>query len=279
MTARATAGRRHWHPPIPEDRRRAVVGGAAGVAALGAVARFLLAVLVNAPMGPSVGGGDAAAVGATAVAGVAAVAVALTETDPVSGVGLLFVGVFGLLSLGSGAVAAPAAVAVAAGTAAVAVAHRDRFANPRGVALGTLLAALIVSLASGVGGWVALRPLGSTLALVGVAVTPVFAATTTRSLLGGGVAVAAVVALGLSLPFVVGAVTLVGVGVVGSSLPVVALAAGGAVTAGSAALRRREWSLLAGVALVAFAGAPAALPRAVPFALGAATLAVREGRR
>ncbi|MFC7174059.1 hypothetical protein ACFQL0_13250 [Haloplanus litoreus] len=51
------------------------------------------------------------------------------------------------------------------------------------------------------------------------------------------------------------------------------------MTAGSAALRRREWSLLAGVVLVAFAGVPAALPRAVPFALGAATFAVREGRR
>ncbi|MEF8974302.1 MAG: phosphate ABC transporter permease, partial [Haloarcula sp.] len=37
------------------------------------------------------------------------------------------------------------------------------------------------------------------------------------------------------------------------------------------------WPLLAGVALVAFAGVPASLPRALPFALGIAVLAAQEG--
>ncbi|WP_251343320.1 hypothetical protein [Haloplanus halophilus] len=277
MTAGATATRR-WNPPVPEDRRRAVVGAATGVAALAVVGRFLVTALVNAPSGAALGVEPVAA-GATAVAALAAVGLALTERDPAAGVGLLFVGVFGLLSLATPAVAAPAAVAVVAGTAAVAVAHRDRLANVRGVVVGALLVALAVSLAGGVGGVVGLRRLGSTLALAAVAASPAFAAPSARSLLGGGVAAAAVVAAGLSLPFVVGAVTLVGGGVVGAPLPVVALAAGGATTAASAAVRRREWPLLAGVALLAFAGVPAALPRAVPFALGVAALALREARR
>jgi len=275
MTA-ATVGRR-WRAPIPEHRRDVVVV----VAALAVLLRTLTAVLVNAPAGPSgIGAGTRAMVGlSTAVAALAAVGLALTADDPVAGVGLLFVGVFGLLSLVSGAVAVPAAVAVGAGTAAVVVARRRSLTPVPTVAVGVLLAALAVGLASGVGGAVSLRPTASTLALVGVAVTPVFAATTGRAVLGGLLAFGAVVAVGLAQPFVTGAVTLVGGGVVGTALPVVALAAAGAVTAASAASRRREWLLLAGVALLALAGVPATLGRAVPFALGVTALVLREGAR
>ncbi|MFC6976120.1 hypothetical protein ACFQL1_17795 [Halomicroarcula sp. GCM10025709] len=47
----------------------------------------------------------------------------------------------------------------------------------------------------------------------------------------------------------------------------------------SAAGRTRNWPLLAGVALLALAGVPATLGRAVPFALGIATLVALEGSR
>jgi hypothetical protein len=267
----ATRVGRRWEAPLPPSRRHAVVG----VAAVAVVAQALAATVVNAPVGPS-GVGTALFALPTAVAAVAAVGVALTADDPAVGVGLLFVGVFGLLSLLSGTVALPAAVAVTGGTVAVAVAGRRSLSPVSAGALGVLLVALTVGLASGVGDVVALRPVASTLALVGVAVTPVFAATTGRTALAGGLAAGAVLAVGLARPFLTGAVTLVGGGVVGASLPVVALAAAGAVTTASAASRRREWLLLGGVALLAFAGVPATLDRAVAFALGVATLTLRE---
>mgnify|MGYP000636899799 CR=1 FL=1 len=273
----ATRVGRRWEAPLPARRRHAVVA----VAALAVLVRTLIAVLANAPVEVGTAGvGVEALLGfSTAVTALAVVALALTADDPATGVGLLFVGVFGLLSLATGAIALPAAVAVGAGTAAVIVAGWRSLAPVPGAALGVLLAALTVGLASGVGGWVTLRSAASTLALGGVAVTPVFAATTGRAALAGVLTFGAVVAVGLAHPFVAGAVTLVGGGVVGTSLPVVAFAAAGAVTTASAAGRHREWLLLGGVALLALTGVPATLGRAVPFALGVATLTLREVSR
>jgi hypothetical protein len=271
----ATRISRSWHPPLPTRRRRSVLA----VAAVAVLVRALGTTLTNAPVGPSGVATEALVAGATAAAALAAVGLALTVDDPTAGVGLLFVGVFGLLSLVTGAVALPAAVAVGGGTAAVVVAGWRSRSPTATAAVAFLSAALIVGLASGVGGLASLRGPASTLALLGVAATPVFAATTGRAALGGAIAFGAVVAVGLSRPFVAGAVTLVGGGVVGASLPVVAFAVAGAVTTVSAAVRRREWLLLAGVALLALAGVPATLDRAVPFALGVATLALREVAR
>jgi hypothetical protein len=249
-------------------------------------ARYLAVLFVNAPgYGAPVAPG-LATVASTAVVAAAAIAVAVTDADPLTGVGLLFVGVFGLLSLVSSAAALPAAAATVLGTATVAAVAGRRLDPVSAAAVALLVAALSVGLASGVGGWTGLRPVASTVALLGVASTPAFAATDRRSLssadwgavLGGVAAFAVVLAVGRAVPFVTGAVTLTGTGVVGTSLPVVALAAAGAVTTASAASRTRRWPLLAGVALVAFAGVPASLPRALPFALGIAAL-VREGGR
>jgi hypothetical protein len=151
MTASATAEGRRQYPSILDDRRRAVVTGAAGVAALGLLARVLIVTLVNAPTGPTAAVVEPVAVGATALAGAGTICFALTETDPVAGVGLLFVGVFGLLSLAVPAVAVPAAVAVVGGTATVAITRRDRLPTVHGVAIGALLVALAVCLASAFG--------------------------------------------------------------------------------------------------------------------------------
>jgi len=259
---------------------------AVGTAAVAVAARYLAVLFVNAPgYGAPVAPGLATGV-STAVVAVAAIAVAVTDADPLTGVGLLFVGVFGLLSLVSSAAALPAAAAVVLGTATVAAVAGGRLDLVSAGATALLVAALSVGLASGVGGWTGLRPAASTVALLGVASTPAFAATDWRSLstadwgavLGGLAAFAVVLAVGRAVPFVAGAVTLTGSGVVGTSLPVVALAAAGAVTTASAASRTRRWTLLAGVALVAFAGVPATLPRALPFALGVAALTAREGQ-
>ncbi|KZX48873.1 hypothetical protein [Haloarcula sp. K1] len=266
---------------------RSLADLAVGTAAVAVAARYLAVLFVNAPgYGVPVAPGPLT-VASTAVVAAAAVTVAVTDADPAAGVGLLFVGVFGLLSLVSSAVALPAAAAVVLGTATVAAVSGRRLDPVSAAATALLVAALSVGLASGVGGWTGLRPAASTAALLGVAATPAFAATDWRSLstadwgaiLGGVAAFAVVLAVGRAVPFVTGAVTLTGTGVVGTSLPVVALAAAGAVTAASAASRTRRWPLLAGVALVAFAGVPASLPRALPFALGIAVLTAQEGQR
>lgn len=257
------------------DHRRAAVAVTA-LAAATLAGRFLAALTVNVPTAPATAPVGVLTPAATALAAVAALVVGLTERNPMAGVGLLFVGVFGLLSLVSSAVTTPAAVAVVAGTAVVTVAHRDQLDAGTGAVAGLLGLALAVGLASGVGGVASLRPLASTLALAGIGVTPVLAATDTSALVRGCLAFGAVVVVGLSMPFVAGAVTLVGTGAVGTSLPVVALAAGGAVTTASAAGRERRWALLAAVALLAFAGVPVTLGRAVPFALGVAALVSLE---
>lgn len=249
---------------------------AVGVATAAVGSRFLVAVLRNTPVAVSTG---SLAAGTAAVAAIATLAVGLSRDEPSTGVGLLFVGVFGLLGVSVPAAAVPAAVAVTAGTAVTVASVRDGLSRPAIAVTALLVLALGVALASGVGDQWTLRPAASTLALLGIAATPMYAATDTKALLRGCLAVAAVAAVGLSLPFVTGAVTLVGTGAVGSSLPVVALAVGGAVATASAALRRRRWPLLFGVALLAFAGVPATLHRAIPFALGVAALTTLEGSR
>jgi hypothetical protein len=273
--------------PLLSGESRSLASVAVGTAAVTVVARYLAVLFVNAPgqAAVPVAPGLATTV-STAVVAAAAIAVAVTDADPLAGIGLLFVGVFGLLSLVSSAAALPAAVAIGLGTATVAAVSGRRLDLVSAAAVALLVAALSIGLASGVGGWTGLRPVASTGALVGIASTPAFAATDWRSLstanwgaiLGGLAAFAVVFGVGRAVPFVIGAVTLTGTGVVGTSLPVVALAVAGAVTTASAASRTRRWGLLAGVALVAFAGVPASLPRALPFALGIAAL-VQEGQR
>ncbi|WP_276271398.1 phosphate ABC transporter permease [Haloarcula litorea] len=251
---------------------------ATGVAALAVAARFLATLVVAVPGGPAAAPLGALSTAAVVVAAGAAVVVGVTERRPTAGVGALFVGVFGALSLLAAAAATPAAVAVVAGLALVVAAHRDALGRWRGAAAAVFVGALAVNLAAGVGGVAALRGTGSTLALVGVGLTPAFAARATDGpALGWGVAAfGAVVAFGLGLPFVTGAATLAGTGAVGASLPVLAFAAAGAVTTGSAAARTRRFPLLAGVVLLAVAGVPATLPRAVPFALGVLALVSLE---
>lgn len=266
-------------PALSERQRRSLPVAVVGIAAAAVAARFVVAMAVNAPAGPAAAGLSSLDATATGTAALAAVVVGLVDRRPTVGFGLLFVGVFGLLSLLSGAAVVPAAVAVTAGTVAVAVAARERLSTGE-LGVGIVLSiALAVGLASGVGGLVGLRSVASTLALAGLGLVPVFAATDGRALVGGGLAFGAVVLVGLSMPFVTGAVTLVGGGVVGASLPVVALAAAGTVSTASAAGRTRNLPLLAGVVLLALAGVPATLSRAVPFALGVATLLALEGSR
>ena len=271
-----TASEVEWPAVTRSGRveRRTIALAAAAVVAFALGIRFTVAVLVNAPAPPATLPQGPIERATEGLAAVAAFWLGVSEDDALSGVGLLFVGVFGLLAVAVG-LATPTAVALVAGTTLVAVGARTDLGVASAAATALLVAALALSLAGGLG-WPALRPAGSTLALLAVAATPAFAATDWRALAVSGAAFAVLTAAGLAYPFLAGATTLVGGGVVGASMPVVALAVGGAVTTASAAARQRRLGLLAGVAILALAGVPATLSRAIPFALGVATILALE---
>lgn len=232
--------------------------------------------VVNAPSGPSAGPIVLSTTIATVLAAAALLAFGVDAAPQTTGIGLLFAGVFGLLGAVAPAAAVPATVAIGGGTAVFAATHHESIERLQGAVIVVLVATLCLSLVVGITGVVAARQATSTLSLLALAVTPVFAGTDTRSLLFAVAAGSVVMGLGLTLPFVTGAMTLVGTGAVGVSLPVLALAVAGVVMTASAAVRFRHWSLLAGVSLLALAGAPTTISRAVPFALGVAMLVRRE---
>lgn len=247
----------------------------AGIAAVATAAPLFLArFALNAPVAQPVDVGaayDSLALLATVGPALAAVAIGVDASDQRVGVGLLFVGVFGSLSVFSGAAAVPAALATAGG-GAVALGTLARNAHPGSQAVAVLgMAAVTVSLAGAFGLATELfRPMGSRLALLTLAATP-FAVGGDRRLLSwiAGALVGAGVLLAISArPFVAGAVTLVGGGVVGSSALFVALALAGGTTALSSTVRRRLAIATLGVCLLILAGVPASVPRAVPAVLG-----------
>lgn len=243
-----------------------------GAATVALAARFLAVLLVNVPSAPGAAPVQALGVVSTLLA---AVGIATVGTDfrPTAGVGLLFAGVFGMLGTVVPAATLPAAVAVAIGTAVFVGSRVRESGRAHGAVLSVFAITLVAALVGGIAGPTGLRSATSVLSFVALGMLPVLVMRTRWSLVRAGVVVVAVVGIGTAAPFVTGAVTLVGTGAVGTSLPVIAVAIAGVVTTASAALRQQQWLLAAGVALVALAGVPATLPRAIPFALGVVALA------
>lgn len=265
--------------------RAARVRQGAGALALGTVGLSLVVRLaVNAPGEPSAVVASAVGPAETlALVGPALAALALgVATDrPLARVGLLFAGVFGLLGALSPAALVPAAGAAAAGGTLVAVAHLPRGTTwgvaRRWLVAGALLAGVALSLAgaSGVAPATA-RPLGSKLALAGVAASVVFVGSDWRGRAAGLVGAGLLAWFGTQVPFVLGSLALVGGAVVGASLPFLAVGAGGGVaTATTGLLARRSEAALGGGLLLA-AGVPATLPRALAVVVGLALLTAPE---
>lgn len=209
---------------------------------------------------------------------------AANEEHPVPRVGLAFAGGFGVVAALSPAAWLPAAVGTTAGGAVVVGA---RIARPgttservRTAAVGgVLVAAVGLSLLATVGvGSATLRPLGSAVALVGVAATPLVVGHDRTSLLAGTLAGLLTFGVATSAPYVAGAVLLVGGDVVGVPLGVVALAVAGAVAGVVAALDRRRDDAALGVALLLVAGVPATLLGAVTVVVAVALLTTPAGR-
>ncbi|MBV0923796.1 hypothetical protein KTS45_06230 [Halomicroarcula limicola] len=266
------------------ERHRAV--RAAGAVALAAVAlRTAVHVLHNVPFdpvtfGPTIRAG--VALGTPLVLALALVACALAATAAPARVGLLFAGVFGPMAVLSDAATLPAVAAVTVGGGLALLgtlgvpASRDDW--PRWIVAAGLVAAVAVSLGSGVGvvdgGF---RALGAALALGSLAVLPLGTAVDRAGAAAGGVGFAAVALASGAKPYVVGSALVTGFAVVGVPHVLVALAVAGAVAAAVTGVRRDALSpsLAVGASLLLLAGVPATLPRAMAVLVGA-TLAVLD---
>lgn len=262
------------------DRLPCSVRVAAGaLAAVPVTALTALRVAVNAPVSLPRGVADAAplvVVAALVATSLAALVVAVTTDEALESVGLAFAGTFGLLAALSPAAALPATAAVAGGGMLAVVARlgvpRDAVTALHALVAAVLLVAVGAGLASSMGvATVRLRPLASTLALVGIAASPAFVRPTRGDLAVGVAAVVVVLQAGRAAPFVAGAVALVGGAVVGASLLLIALAVGGTVTTAVAGVRRRPTAAL-GATLLLAAGVPVTVPRALATVLGCSLL-------
>jgi len=256
-------------PSIRSDERLA-----AGVLALVGAGGLLVArIALNARIVSGVAASmETIAFAATLGPAVAALAIAAVTDDEIERVGLAFVGTFAVLLTLTMAVFVPAMVAIAGG-GALAVGRRwqrlDRARDWHLLPVALLLGAVVVSLLGSIGVEPAtLWPIGSHLALLGMAATPALLGHGRGDWAFGGVVAGVLVAVGVSAPFVTGAVTLIGGGVVGASLLVLAVGLCGLVTSASAALRQRHWYGLVGAGLLLAGGVPTTTPRALAVILG-----------
>jgi hypothetical protein len=250
---------------------------ALALAVLFAAGLTLVRVVRNAPVdAPGVASAPSFLLLATqVVAGLAVVLVGLTTDRRSVRTALVFAGVFAVLAAVDAAASVPAVGALVAGGAVVvgtdARTHVD--APRRWLVGGVVLAGLVASLAAVLGlATGTLRPLGSTLALIGLAVVPLLMDPPRLAWLTGGAVAGGVLAAGLSAPFVVGAVTLVSTAAVGASLPLLALGFGGATVAAVGFAQTGHRPAALGVGLLALAGVPATVPRATLVVLGLAAV-------
>jgi hypothetical protein len=256
-----------------ETDTRVVRDGAIGLAVATVVALTVTRVLLNSPTGlpPTVERAyPTIESGAILVPALAAVVAGLRETRPISRIGIVAIGTFGALSTVSSAASIPASGAIVAGGAlATAPSLRPRDRPLSAIVAGIVLLAVVVSLGSAMDrlpAWA--RSLGSTLALLGLAATPVVVRPDRPAWIAGGLAFVVVVLAGATAPFVTGAVVLVAGGVVGVPLLLVAAGAGGGVASAIGSASTGNWIASAGAVLLLAGGVPATIPRAVAVVFG-----------
>jgi hypothetical protein len=199
----------------------------------------------------------------------AALSLAAVANTPAERVGFAVGGGFGVVAAFS-TTWLPVAAAIACGGGLV-VGSRlwhhgraDRWPTARRSVAVVPLAGVVVSLAAAAG--VApqtLRPLGSVLALAGVAAVPLLVRAGRPALLAGTLAGLLTALAATGAPYVTGAVLLVAGGVVGAPLVAVLLGVGGGVAGVVGALRRGRVDLALGAGLLLVAGVPGTLFRAL----------------
>lgn len=267
---------------VPDSQPPMVRLAAALLGGVGLAVLTLTRIAVNGPVVvPWLVSGvwfDAVTTAAVVGPSLGAVLLGVTTAEPWERIGLVLVGVFGLLSALTSAIAVPTVGIVAAGGWLLLVGpmkHGVFVANPRRVfrtlVAGVLLAGLTLSLFGAIGIEPAiLRPLGTTLALIGMAATPLAVRSTVGPLAVGVLAGTGTLALAAAAPFVSGAVALTAGSVVGASALVLATAMGGlTATVAEGVLHRRIAPAAAGCLLL-LAGVPSSIPRALGVILAVA---------
>lgn len=259
---------------------------ATGVRAVGSVASVVAVWLVtvlrlaqNSPLDlPAVAVWyDLFAAAALAVPALTALAIGLTSDDDWERVGLSSVGVFGLFTLVSPAAGVPAAGAITVG-GGLAIGSRlgrphDWFEARRAAVSAILVAGIALSLAGAMGIFPTVaRSIGTTVALFGVAMTPVFVSPGKLSWVLGGTVAVAVLQIGSTAPFVTGAVVLVSGAVVNAPLLIIAVAAGGGVVTVAGGMENDHRLPAIGALVLLAAGVPATVPRALAVVLGVSLL-------
>lgn len=273
---------------VPCPRERTVRLGAGFVALVGLGSLTVLRIVLNAPVDlPSTASGawfDAAAVAAVVGPAAGAITLGVAADEAWTRTGLILAGVFGLLSVVTPAVALPAVGAIVVGgwlllagrTHLLSAGQRTRTA----VVTAALLAGLTLSLFGAVGVRpAALRPAGTTVTLVGMAVTPLAFGARPRALGVGGLAAGLTFHLTGTAPFVTGAVTLVAGSAVGASALLIAIAVGGlTASVATGVAQQRGDPTLAGFLLLS-AGVPSSIPRALGVVLAVAVVVAMISER
>lgn len=254
------------------------------VAVLGLGALTATRILLNAPIPlPGVVSGvwfDTATTAAVVAPALGALLLGSTARDGWTRIGLSLAGAFGLVSAVTGTVAVTAVGALLLGgwlTLVGTVTTARSSSRPRartGIVSTLLLAGLTLSLLGAVGVRSAtVRPVGTTVTLVGMAATPFAFRPRTNSFVVGGIAAAVTAHLTGAAPFVSGAVILVAGSVVGASTLVLAAAVGGLATTVSTGIANRQVAPAATGALLLSAGVPSSIPRALGTVLAVALVA------
>lgn len=210
--------------------------------------------------------------------------IAATVDSDLGTVGLVTVGAFAILGAVADGAFLPAVGATLAGGGVAAVSQLPTTGSLRSVVAwgvtGALLLGTGVSIVGALGVEPAtLRTFGGLLLFVGLAALPLWIGADGLDAALGIFVAAFVVGIGTGAPAVMGAILLGGLGVVGVPLLLVAVGVAGAVAAISGAFRQRRPVTAVGGGLVLAAGVPVSLPAVTAVAVGAATIAVREGER
>ena len=210
--------------------------------------------------------------------------IAATVDSDLGTVGFVTVGAFAILGAVADGAFLPAVGATLVGSGVAAASQLPSVTSLRSVTAWGITGALLIGTGVSIVGALGVEPttlrtLGGVLLFVGLATLPLWIGVGGIDAALGIFVGAFLVGIGTGAPAVMGAVLLGGLGVVGVPLLLVAVGVAGAVATMSGALRQGRPVTAVGSGLVLAAGIPVSLPAVTAVALGAATIAVREGER
>ncbi|WP_049910438.1 MULTISPECIES: hypothetical protein [Halococcus] len=269
---------------VPNSQTPTVRLSAGLVAVVGIALLTLTRIAVNVPVGlPLVSSSvwfDTVTTAAVVGPAGGIILLGVTAEEAWERIGLILVGVFGLLSALTTAIAVPAVGVIVAGSWLLLIGRARGFERQdyRWQTLGGLVAiALLGSLALSLFGVIGvrpatLRPAGTTLALIGMAATPLAVRSSLGPLAVGALTGVGTFSLTASAPFVSGAIVLIAGSAVGASAVLLAAAVGGlTATITEGVMRHRITPAVAGLLLL-MAGVPSSIPRALSVVLAVALI-------